>query len=237
MTTTAGSIARVPLPSARAIGLVYLLYFIVAIVPLPLTRGIVIPGDITATAAAILAHESAWRTAIALNLLGNIVYVVLAVLLYCLFADRHRMMSLLAALLAVVGATVQIVALLLQVAPLVLLRDAQITAALGTAQVQAAALLSLRLYNQFFAVSFVIFAMFDFVIGLLIYRSRFVPRPIGVLMMLAGIGWATFLWPPLAAAVMPAVVAIGALAELVLMVWLIAKGVDIERWREALRSG
>ena len=210
-------------PSARAIGWVYLTYFVVALLPLVITRGIVAPGDAAATAAGLLAHESAWRAGIALSLAGNLIYIALAVLFYRLFAPVNRTISLLGAFLALAGATVQIVALLLQVAPLVILKDPL----LALPQAQAEALLSLRVYNASFSLSFVIFGLFDVAIGFLIYRSTFLPRAIGMLMMLAGAGWLTFLWPPLALRLMPVVYPLGAVAELVLMAWLITKGVEL----------
>ncbi len=66
----------------------------------------------------------------------------------------------------------------------------------------------------------------------LVYRSTFLPRPLGILMMLSGMGWLTFLWPPLAVALGPLVLGLGVLAEGALMLWLLVEGVDASRWRE-----
>jgi len=228
-----GVLAPALQPSARAIGWVYLAYFVVALLPLVLGRGIVTPGNAAATAAGILAHEPAWRVTIALSLVGNLIYIALAALFYRLFAPVNRNISLLGASLALAGATVQIVALLLQLAPLVILKDPLLPAAQG----QAEALLSLRLYSASFSLSFVIFGLFDLAIGFLIYRSTFLPRAIGVLMMLAGAGWLTFLWSSLATPLMAIVYPMGAIAELVFMAWLITKGVDLQRWQEAAARG
>jgi hypothetical protein len=51
-------------------------------------------------------------------------------------------------------------------------------------------------------------------------------------MAFAGLGWLTFLYPPLANYLSPYVLELGFLAELLLMLWLLVKGVNVERWRE-----
>ena len=63
------------------------------------------------------------------------------------------------------------------------------------------------------------------VIGFLIYRCGFLPRILGVLMLLAGAGWLVFL-SPLAHYVSAPVEVLGILAELLLMLWLLVRGVD-----------
>jgi hypothetical protein len=55
---------------------------------------------------------------------------------------------------------------------------------------------------------------------------------LGVLMALAGLGWLTFLAPPLANALSPYVLVLGFLAELSLMLWLLVKGVNVQRWKQ-----
>lgn len=56
-------------------------------------------------------------------------------------------------------------------------------------------------------------------------------------MMCAGVGWLIFVWPPLATTLSPYVLPFGALAELLLMLWLLVKGVDNSRWREKVGTG
>jgi len=78
----------------------------------------------------------------------------------------------------------------------------------------------------------VLFALFDFMLGYLIFKSTFLPRVIGVLMMVAGVAASTFLYPPLAIALKWSVLAVAGLPEVVLMLWLILKGVNVARWEE-----
>ncbi|HSL20316.1 MAG TPA: DUF4386 domain-containing protein [Vicinamibacterales bacterium] len=69
-------------------------------------------------------------------------------------------------------------------------------------------------------------------IGYLILRSTFLPRVLGALMVFAGLGWLTFLWPPLARSLSPYNLAPGMIGEGLLLVWLMIIGVNVDRWKE-----
>ena len=74
--------------------------------------------------------------------------------------------------------------------------------------------------------------LFLIVLGFLIVRSTFLPRPLGILIVLAGLAWLTFAVPALSGRVHTYVEALGFVAELALMVWLLVAGVDLARWRQ-----
>lgn len=219
--------------NARIIGVVYLLYFLTSFFSMFLIRGLVVGGDSAATANNILAHETMYRSWFTVGLIANAIYIAVTALFYRLFAPVNRTLSLIAAFFSLVGCTIQIFGGMFQLAPLVVLRDAQGLSTFGPEQLQVASVLSLKMYSQTFNVSLVLFALYDLVLGLLIFRSTFLPRILGVLLMVAGVGWLTFLWPPLAAALSSFVLPLGALAEIVLMLWLIVKGVDVSAWQSA----
>ena len=109
-----------------------------------------------------------------------------------------------------------------------MLVDNQPLSAFSTQQLQAAALFSLRMFNRVFHISFVLFAVFELATGYLILKSTFLPRWLGWLWIVAGVGAATFLWPPLATKIFPAIVALN-VCELILALWLIVKGPAISR--------
>jgi hypothetical protein len=79
--------------------------------------------------------------------------------------------------------------------------------------------------------SLVFFGPYCILLGYLIFRSTFLPRILGVLMAFAGLGWLVFL-SPLANYLSTYLKVIGFLAEMSLMLWLIIKGVNVQRWKE-----
>jgi Domain of unknown function (DUF4386) len=74
------------------------------------------------------------------------------------------------------------------------------------------------------------FAPYCLRIGYLIFRSTFLPRILGVLMVLAGLGWLAFLSPPLASHLSKHIKVLGILGEGSLMLWLLVFGVNVQRW-------
>lgn len=87
--------------------------------------------------------------------------------------------------------------------------------------------------------SLVFFGVYCLLIGYLIVRSTFLPRPLGALMMLASLGWLTYLAPQLAERLYPYVLAPGIIGEGALTLWLLVIGVDVPSWHvqaEAARA-
>lgn len=76
------------------------------------------------------------------------------------------------------------------------------------------------------------FGPYCLLIGYLILRSSFLPRVLGVLMVLAGLGWLAFMLPGLPHFLSVAIEALGIVAEASLMLWLLVMGVKTERWRQ-----
>ena len=77
-----------------------------------------------------------------------------------------------------------------------------------------------------------IFGLFNLSIGWLILRSTFLPRALGVLMALSGVGWLMVASPYLRSHAAVFIEIMGVVAEGSLMIWLLAKGVNVQRWRE-----
>ena len=73
------------------------------------------------------------------------------------------------------------------------------------------------------------------IVGALIVRSTFLPRSLGVLMAVAGLGWLTFISPPLADAVAPYNLVPGMIGEGVTLLWLLVRGVDVAKWEVEYR--
>ncbi|MFZ0803209.1 MAG: DUF4386 domain-containing protein [Terriglobales bacterium] len=221
-----------PRPSARITGVVYLLYFLTAILGELFLKGIVVDGDATATATNLLAHQSLFQLGLATGLIATALYIAVTALFYGLFKPVNRSISLLAAFFGLVGCAITTLGSLFQLAPLVLLGGSQYLSVFNLQQLRALALMFLELNNQAANIYLVIFGFYDLLIGYLIFRSTFLPRILGVLMMVAGLGWLTFLSPPLANHLSPPILVLGFLAELLLMLWLLVKGVNVQRWQD-----
>ena len=221
---------------ARMIGLFYLLYFLTAIAAGLLVKGIVVPGNAAATAANILTRESFMRSGSAVSLISTALYIVMAALFYDLLKPVNKTLSLLAAFFALVGCAIQAVGSIFQLSPLLILAGSPYLHVFTIEQVHALALLFLQLQRQASSIEIIFFGFYDVLIGYLLLKSLFLPRFLGVLMGMAGFGWLTFLAPPVSGHLSPFVEIVGFLAELALMLWLLAKGVDPERWKEKARA-
>ena len=199
-------------------------------------RRFLVPGDAAATASNILAHGTLFRWCFAAALLAVAFHLAYTVIFYDLFRPVNRHVALLAASVSVLACALQAVAGIFQLAPLVVLGGDQPLSAFPPGQSQELALLFLTLNGQASNIYLIFFGFWLIPTGYLIVRSTFFPRIIGLLLMADGIGWATYLSPPLAGLVFPVIAAVAALAEWPLLLWLLAVGVDERRWQEQARA-
>jgi len=216
---------------ARIVGVVYFVYFLTTISAELFIRGLIVSGDAAVTANNILAHQPLFRLHFAIALLATALYVALTALFYGLFKPVNRSLALIAAFFSLTGCAVQAFASLFQLAPLVVLGGSPYLSVFKLDQLQALALLFLNLNTEAYSIELVFFGLFNFLIGYLILKSTFLPRILGALMALSGLGWLTFLSPPLANQLFAYIAVIGILPEALLMLLLLVQGVDVERWK------
>ena len=217
---------------ARVTGVVYLVYFLTAISGELFIRGMVVSGDAAATANNFLTHQPLFRLHFAVGLIATGLYIALTALFYGLFKPVNQSLALLAAFFSLVGCAIQAFGSLFQVAPFVVLGGSPYLSVFKVEQLQALALMFLELNAQTSYIYLVFFGLFNLLIGYLIFRSTFLPRILGGLMALSGLGWLTFLSPPLANHVLPYIEVLGILAEALLMLWLLVQGLNVERCKE-----
>jgi hypothetical protein len=194
---------------------------------------LVVSDDAAATAPNILAHELLWRWGFAGDLIAFASYVTLTALLYELFKPVNRSVSLVASFFSLVACAVQAVSSLFHLAPLVLLGGTLYLRAFNAEQLQALALMFLRLRAQcYHNIGLVFFGLYCLLIGCLIFRSTFLPRILGVLMVLAGLSYVLFLSPPLAQSLQPYILVFPGVGQISLTLWLLVMGVNEQRWNE-----
>lgn len=92
-------------------------------------------------------------------------------------------------------------------------------------------------FNTGYGISLVPFGIHCIVTGYLIFRSTFLPRAIGILLAVAGLGYLTFIWPPLGERLfVPYVLVLALAGEGSLTLWLTLIGVNPERWNQQARA-
>jgi len=221
---------------ARIAGVFYLLTFLTG-APLIFVSGrLVVPGDAAATATNILAHEPLFRLGFASNLVATACYIAVTALFYDLFKPVNRSVSLLAAFFSLVGCAVGAASSAFYLAPLVVLGGVQYLSVFQVEELQGLAFVFLKLHAQMYNIGLIFFGFYCLLIGYLIFRSAFLPRFLAVLMAFAGLGWLTFLSPPLANYLSPYVLAPGIVGEGALTLWLLVKSVNVQRWNEQARK-
>ena len=242
MEGTSPTSPRVLAPSflARMVALFYLVLMASGYDMFFVLRKLVVRGDAAATAAGILAHEATFRAGFAAAAVGVAAYLVVTALFYRLFEPVNRTLALCAAFFSLTGCIVQAFALVFHLTPLLVLNPSggaqAYLRAFPTEQLQALALVAIDSYAQAYEVSLVFFGFYLLQIGYLTARSTFLPRWLGVIVALFGVGWLTLLYPPLAHRLSVFIV-LSSLGEGLLVLWLAVKGVDDRRWRELAAAG
>jgi Domain of unknown function (DUF4386) len=210
---------RSPRFIARVTGLLYLLTILTGIFAQGfVSERLVVSGDAAATATNILAHRSLFEWSFTVYMIEMACQIMTTALLYFLLRSVSRSIALVAAFLSLSGCIIKTVSRVFYVAPLFILGGARYLEAFNPQQLQALAL-------AFFGFE----ALLN---GYLIFRSTFLPRFLGVLSMIGGLGWLTFLYPPLGYKVFLYVAAFALLGSAAMIFWLIVFGVNEERWRE-----
>jgi hypothetical protein len=83
----------------------------------------------------------------------------------------------------------------------------------------------------------IFFGPYCVLLGILILGSKFLPHVLGTLMALAGLGWLLFLVPAVARHLGIGIEILGVAAEGLLMLWLLIKGVNVQKWQKQARAG
>jgi hypothetical protein len=233
----ASSAERSPQFSARLAGVLYLAIILLGIFgEMGVRAALVVSGDATATANGIENSQSLWRTGIVSDLLMHVCDVPVAVLLYLLLKPVSKSIAMFATCFALIQTAVLVVNKLNLLFPLFLLGDASYLKAFSPEQLHALSYLAIKAHGYGFGIGLIFFGFTCLAWGYLICRSGYLPRTVGVLMVLAGMGYLTngfamLLAPAIANSISPGALLPAFVGELSLSVWLITKGVNIEQWK------
>lgn len=222
-----------PPARARLAGALYLVTMVIGAFAQGFVSGrLVVIGDAAATAANIQAHAMLFRLGFAAYLVEMVIQVAMTALFYDLLKPVSRSGARIAAIIGLVGCGVKTVSRLFFIAPVLVLGGAHYLSVFSLEQLQALGLLFLRVNYMGETIAMVFFGVYAILLGYLIFRSGFLPRVLGLLSVLGGLAWLTYLYEPFAAQLVSVTLGLAFLGGLAKVVWLLAFGVNEKRWNE-----
>ncbi len=198
---------------------------------------LIVRGNAAATSDNILAHETMFRLSIMADLVGQVIFICLAIALYRLLSGVNKTWAGLMVAFVLVSAAVGFVNTLNDIAALTLFRGADFLTVFDKPQRDALGMLFIRLHSQGIFIDEMFWGLWLFPFGLLVFRSGFLPRLIGGWLMINCFGYVALsfialLFPPyyetafgLAQPVL--------FGELAIMLWLLIKGAKVPSLRAA----
>ncbi len=218
--------------AARIAGGIYLLMVLTAPFSLIYVPSkLIVRGNALATADNILAHETMFRLSIFGDLIGHVIFICLAVALYRLLSNVNKTWAILMVSFVLVSAAVGFLNALNNIAAVILFRGGEFLDVIDKTQRDALGMLFVRLHSQGEFISEIFWGVWLFPFGLLVYRSGFLPRLLGVWLIVACFAWialsitalffpshygAAFTW------LQPAF-----FAEMAIMLWLLIRGANL----------
>ena len=187
--------------------------------------------DATATASNFLEHRNLAMSGLAVYLVEMACNVVSTVLFYVLLKPAGRTLALTALSLGLIACCIKTMARVFFAAPLFVLGGRYVHA-LRPEALNDLSLVLLLVNDRAAGIAMVFFGFRALLAGVLILRSTFLPRFLGVVMLLGGLGWLANLWPPLWGKVGDVVLAFALIGVAVTVFWLLVFGVDERRWHE-----
>ncbi len=221
---------------ARIAGLLYLVVIVAGIIAQAvISDSIVVDGDAATTAHNILAQKDLFQLGFTIYLIEMTCQIAQAALFYVLLKPVNRNIALLALIFSLIGCTIKTVSRLFYIAPLLILGEHQYLTVFNSEQLQALTLLLLNVNSQAAGMALSFFGVSTFLHGYLIVNSTFMPRILGIISMIGGLGWATFIYPPLGNQLFLFILLIGLVGGVSQIMWLLIKGVNVEKWQETNR--
>jgi len=217
--------------AARVAGFLYLCVWVFALIPGFIRSSLVVPGDAATTANNIMASEMLFRIGFVIDLIHQACLLLLAWVLYVLFKPVNKNLALLFVLCISVSAAIQCINLLNYSAALHVLSVSDYMTVFETDQLHALAMFYLDLNMPGILIAQIFFGGWLLPLGYLVFKSGYLPRILGVLLMIGSCGYLidvfiSFLFPSYRAISIPGL-AVATIAEFSLPMGLLLKGAKI----------
>lgn len=227
-----------PRTYARIVGVLYLVIFFVGPFAFFVGRtSVVVPGDPTATVDNLMNSGTMFRLGMVAETLIVLIEIVVSAILYVLLRPVSRPLSLASALARFLQSTIQAVNLFTAVPALLVLGGAGYLAAFEPDQLNALVLMFMDVNAFMIIIWGLIFGFHLLLLGYLIYKSGFWPKFLGILLLIASLGYLTqsyghILAPQFDDLLSTIVLVMTIPGELAFTLWLLIKGINVERWEE-----
>ncbi len=189
---------------------------------------LIVRGNASATADNILAHETMFRLSIMSELVGQVIFICLAIALFRLLSGVNKTWAGLMVTFVLVSAAVGFLNALNDVAALILFRGGEFLTVFDAAQREALGMLFVRLHGQGNIINELFWGLWLFPFGLLVFCSGFLPRVLGVWLMINCFGYlalsVTALFFPANYDTAFRIAQPALFGELAIMLWLLIKG-------------
>ena len=221
---------------ARSAGVLYLINIVGGAYAISIVPALLFGSGPAAMAHNIQTHELLYRSGLAAHVVVTVTNIFLAVIFYEIFKVVNRRLALLDVFFILVATAIEAAGLVNQFAPLALLGSGPYATALPAGQLQALAYLPSALASVDYNIHTVFFGFDILLMAYLVHKSQFIPRAIGVLLAIDGLAYlvysfAAMLAPGFASQLVPWIQLPALFGEGSLCLWLLVKGVNVERWK------
>ncbi|MBT4268516.1 MAG: DUF4386 domain-containing protein [Deltaproteobacteria bacterium] len=235
--TTHHNVGPSPTVYARVAGILYLLMVPLGFFGYMYVPSLIVSGDPVKTASNIITSGSLFRLSIVSALTVQVVNIVLVLVLYRLLKPVNKNHALFMVIFLLVGTPIAMFDQINLFAVLRLLSGADYLTGLTTKQLHAQMMLFLDLHRQGAYIAGIFFGLWLFPMGYLVFMSGFLPRVLGILLIIGCFGYlidsfGIFLFPSF-----KEIVLFTFWGEVLFPIWLLIKGVNVEQWEKlALKS-
>ena len=227
--------------TARFAGFLYLIMIPLGLFGIMWVSSLIVPGDAAITANNIMASESLFRLSIVSALILQTGHILLVLVLYKLLKAVNKNHASLMVIFMLVAVPIAMLNELNRFAAILLLNGADYLTVFTADQLQALVPLFLGLHEHGINIAGIFWGLWLFPMGYLVFKSGYIPRILGVLLIIAGFGYLldffTFFLLPNFYATINQITQFTGWGELLLPLWLLIKGVNVEQWeKRALES-